>query len=150
MNFSYTILIPLIPLAVFLLLGIFNKKIKPAVSGYIGVFGLLASTLLSFYTAYQYFFVIGKVDGVYQTFVEKTVWMHFTETLHIDMGILIDPISIMMLIVVSVVSLMVNIYSIGYMKGDDGCTRFFAFLGLFSFSMYGLVLATNLFQIYIF
>ena len=150
MNFSYTILIPLIPLAVFLLLGIFNKKIKPTVSGYIGVFGLLASTLLSFYTAYQYFFVIGKVDGVYQTFVEKTVWMHFTETLHIDMGILIDPISIMMLIVVSVVSLMVNIYSIGYMKGDDGCTRFFAFLGLFSFSMYGLVLATNLFQIYIF
>ena len=137
-------------MAVFLLLGIFNKKIKPAVSGYIGVFGLLASTLLSFYTAYQYFFVIGKVDGVYQTFVEKTVWMHFTETLHIDMGILIDPISIMMLIVVSVVSLMVNIYSIGYMKGDDGCTRFFAFLGLFSFSMYGLVLATNLFQIYIF
>lgn len=150
MDITYTILIPLIPLAVFLLLGIFNKKIKPAVSGYIGVFGLLASTLLSFYTAYQYFFVIGKVDGVYQTFVEKTVWMHFTETLHIDMGILIDPISIMMLIVVSVVSLMVNIYSIGYMKGDDGCTRFFAFLGLFSFSMFGLVLATNLFQIYIF
>ena len=150
MDITYTILIPLIPLAVFLLLGIFNKKIKPTVSGYIGVFGLLASTLLSFYTAYQYFFVIGKVDGVYQTFVEKTVWMHFTETLHIDMGILIDPISIMMLIVVSVVSLMVNIYSIGYMKGDDGCTRFFAFLGLFSFSMYGLVLATNLFQIYIF
>ena len=150
MDITYTILIPLIPLAVFLLLGIFNKNIKPAVSGYIGVFGLLASTLLSFYTAYQYFFVIGKVDGVYQTFVEKTVWMHFTETLHIDMGILIDPISIMMLIVVSVVSLMVNIYSIGYMKGDDGCTRFFAFLGLFSFSMYGLVLATNLFQIYIF
>ena len=150
MDITYTILIPLIPLAVFLLLGIFNKKIKPTVSGYIGVFGLLASTLLSFYTAYQYFFVIGKVDGVYQTFVEKTVWMHFTETLHIDMGILIDPISIMMLIVVSVVSLMVNIYSIGYMKGDDGCTRFFAFLGLFSFSMFGLVLATNLFQIYIF
>ena len=111
MNISYTILIPLIPLAVFLLLGIFNKKIKPAVSGYIGVFGLLASTLLSFYTAYQYFFVIGKVVGVYQTFVEKTVWMHFTETLHIDMGILIDPISIMMLIVVSCFSFHFNSYS---------------------------------------
>lgn len=150
MNISYTILIPLIPLTVFLLLGIFNKKIKPAVSGYIGVFGLLASTTLSLYTAYQYFFVTGKVDGVYQTIVDKTVWMHFTETLHIDMGILIDPISVMMLVVVSVVSLMVNIYSRGYMKGDDGYTKFFAFLGLFSFSMYGLVLATNLFQIYIF
>jgi NADH-quinone oxidoreductase subunit L len=150
MNYSYTILIPLIPLTVFLVLGIFNKKIKPAVSGYIGVFGLLASATISFYAAYQYFFVSGKVDGVYQTFVDKTVWMNFTETLHIDMGILIDPISVMMLLVVSTVSLMVHIYSRGYMKGDEGYTKFFAFLSLFTFSMYGLVLATNLFQIYMF
>jgi len=133
-----------------LLLGIFNQKIKPAISGYIGVLGLLASALLSFYAAYQYFFVHGKVDGVYQTFVEKTVWMNFTDKLHIDMGVLVDPISVMMLIVVSIVSLMVHIYSRGYMKGDDGYTRFFAFLSLFTFSMFGLVLATNLFQIYIF
>jgi NADH-quinone oxidoreductase subunit L len=138
------------PLVIFLLLGIFRGKIKPAVSGYIGVFGLLVSTLVSFYIAYQYFFVSGKLNGVYQTFVDKTVWMKFTETLQIDMGILIDPISVMMLIVVSIVTLMVNIYSRGYMKGDEGYTKFFAFLGLFAFSMYGLVLATNLFQIYIF
>ncbi|MGB5498755.1 MAG: NADH-quinone oxidoreductase subunit L [Maribacter sp.] len=150
MNFNTIILIPLVPLAIFLLLGIFNQKIKPSVSGYIGVAGLLVSTLLSLNTAYQYFFVIDKVDGVYQTFVEKTVWMNFTDTLAIDMGVQIDPISVMMLIVVSIVSLMVHIYSRGYMKGDDGYTRFFAFLSLFSFSMYGLVLATNLFQIYIF
>tara|TARA_R110001583_G_scaffold27778_1_gene99031 strand:+ start:56133 stop:58052 length:1920 start_codon:yes stop_codon:yes gene_type:complete len=150
MNFTYTLLIPLIPLAVFLLLGIFNKSIKPAVSGYIGVAGLSTSTLLSFYTAYQYFFVHGKVNGVYQAIVQKTVWMNFTETLHIDMGLYIDPISVMMLVIVSIVSLMVHIYSRGYMKGDEGYTRFFAFLGLFSFSMFGLVLATNLFQIYIF
>ncbi|MDP3312687.1 NADH-quinone oxidoreductase subunit L [Lutibacter sp.] len=150
MNFNYVILIPLIPLAVFLLLGIFYKKIKPAVSGYIGVFGLLTSTVLSYYTAFQYFFVQEKVDGVYQTFVSKTTWMNFTDTLAIDMGILIDPISVMMLIVVSTISLMVHIYSRGYMKGDEGYTKFFAFLGLFSFSMFGLVLATNLFQIYIF
>jgi NADH-quinone oxidoreductase subunit L len=150
MNFSYIILIPLVPLAVFLLLGIFNQKIKPAVSGYIGVAGLLTSTLFSFYTAYQYFFVHGKINGVFQTFVEKTVWMNFTDTLRIDMGVLVDPISVMMLIVVSTVSLMVHMYSRGYMKGDEGYTKFFAFLSLFSFSMYGLVLATNLFQIYIF
>jgi NADH-quinone oxidoreductase subunit L len=150
MNISYIPLIPLVPLAVFLLLGIFNKKIKPSVSGYIGVIGLSISTALSLNAAYQYFFISGKVDGVYQTFVDKTVWMHFTDSLHIDMGILVDPISIMMLLVVSIVSLMVHIYSRGYMKGDDGYTKFFAFLSLFSFSMYGLVLATNLFQIYIF
>ena len=151
MNLIYTLLIPLIPLAVFLLLGIFNQKIKPSVSGYIGVFGLSISTVLSLYTAYQYFFVYGKsAAGVYQNFVEKTVWMHFTDTLHIDMGVFLDPISVMMLVVVSIVSLMVHIYSRGYMKGDDGYTKFFSFLSLFSFSMYGLVLATNLFQIYIF
>lgn len=150
MNISYTIAIPLIPLAVFLLLGIFNQKIKPAISGYIGVAGILTSTILSYYTAFKYFLVDGKVDGVYQTFVEKTNWMSFTETLHIDMGVLIDPISVMMLIVVSTISLMVHIYSRGYMKGDGGYTRFFSFLSLFSFSMFSLVLSTNLFQIYIF
>ena len=150
MDISYIPLIPLIPLAVFVLLGIFSQKIKPSVSGYIGVLGLLASAALSFYAAFQYFFVSGKVDGVYQTFVEKTVWLNFTETLHIDMGVLVDPISVMMLVVVSVVSLMVHIYSRGYMKGDDGYTRFFSFLSLFTFSMYGLVLATNLFEIYVF
>jgi NADH-quinone oxidoreductase subunit L len=150
MNIGYLLLVPLIPLAVFLLLGVFNKRIKPAVSGYIGVAGLAVSTLLSYYAAFQYFFVAGKVEGAYQAFVQKGVWMRFTETLHIDMGILIDPISVMMLVVVSTISLMVHIYSRGYMKGDAGYTRFFAFLSLFTFSMYGLVLATNLFQIYIF
>lgn len=150
MDFTYTILIPLIPLAVFLILGIFSLKIKENLAGYIGVAGLLASTILSFYTAYQYFFKVGKINGVYQTFVEKTVWMNFTDTLHIDMGVLIDPISVMMLVVVSTISLMVHLYSRGYMHGDPGYPRFFAYLSLFSFSMYGLVLATNLFQIYIF
>ncbi len=150
MNLINLLLIPAIPLTVFLVLGIFSHKIKPAVSGLVGVAGLATSTLLSYYTAWQYFFVQGKLDGVYQTFVEKITWMRFTETLHIDMGVLIDPISVMMLIVVSTVSLMVHIYSRGYMKGDDGYTRFFAYLSLFTFSMYGLVLATNLFQIYIF
>ena len=150
MEINYTVLIPLIPLTVFLLLGLFHRKIKPTISGYIGVLGIITSTILSFYTAYQYFFVYGKVDGIYQTFMEKTVWMNFTDTLHIDMGLLIDPISVMMLVVVSIVSLMVHIYSRGYMKGDDGYTKYFSFLGLFSFSMFALVLATNLFQFYIF
>ncbi len=150
MDFTYVIYIPLIPLAVFLLLGINYDKIKPAVSGWIGSLGLLTSLVLSCYTAYQYFFVVGKVDGVYQTFVHKWRWMSFTDTLQIDMGVLVDQISVMMLIVVSTISFVVHIYSRGYMKGDPGYTKFFAFLSLFTFSMLGLVLAANLFQIYIF
>lgn len=150
MNINYIIAIPVIPLAVFLLLGILHKRIKPLVSGYIGVAGLLSATVLSFIAAWNYFLVTGKVNGSFDTYVLSTVWMRFTESLHIDMGILVDPITVMMLIVVSVVSLMVHVYSRGYMKGDEGYTKFFAFLSLFTFSMYGLVLATNLFQIYIF
>ena len=151
MDFSYTILIPLIPFITFLILGIGSFKIKPKYAGIIGSLSLGTSLLLSLYTAYKYFIEIGKVDGVYQTYYGfKTVWMNFTPTLHIDMGILIDPISVMMLVVVTFISFLVNVYSNGYMKGDTGFTKFFAFLSLFSFSMLGLVLATNLFQIYIF
>ncbi|MEN8187077.1 MAG: NADH-quinone oxidoreductase subunit L [Bacteroidota bacterium] len=150
MDFTYTILIPLIPLAVFLLLGFNYVKIKPAVSGWIGSAGLFSSFVLSYYTAYKYFFEVGKVDGVYQQFVHKWRWMSFTDTLQIDMGVMIDQISVMMLVVVSTISFMAHLYSRGYMKGDPGYTRFFAFLSLFTFSMMGLVLATNLFQIYIF
>ena len=150
MDFSYTILIPLIPFAVFLLLGINYNRIKPAVSGWIGSLGLFTSLGLSYYTAYQYFFVVGKVGDVYQTFTQQWRWMSFTETLYIDMGVLIDQISVMMIVVVSTISFMVHLYSRGYMKGDPGYTKFFAFLSLFTFSMMGLVLAVNLFQIYIF
>ncbi|NOQ92808.1 MAG: NADH-quinone oxidoreductase subunit L, partial [Flavobacteriaceae bacterium] len=136
---------------VFLLLGLNYNKIKPAVSGWIGSLGLFTSLALSYYTAYQYFLVVGKnAEGVYQQFVYKWRWMSFTDTLQIDMGVMIDQISVMMLIVVSTISFMVHLYSRGYMKGDTGYTKFFAFLSLFTFSMMGLVLATNLFQIYIF
>jgi NADH-quinone oxidoreductase subunit L len=150
MNLNYIYLIPAIPLLVFFVLGIFFQKIKPAISGWIGVVGMAVSALISYIAAYHYFFVYGKKDGIYQTFISNNRWMNFTDTLHINMGVYVDSISIMMLVVVTTISLMVLIYSRGYMKGDTGYTKFFAFLSLFSFSMLGLVLATNLFQIYIF
>lgn len=150
MDISYTILIPLIPLAIFLLLGINYNRIKPAVSGWIGSAGLFITLIISYYTAYQYYFVSGKSGEVYQVFSEHWRWMSFTDSLYIDMGVMIDQISVMMLVVVSTISFMVHLYSRGYMKGDPGYTKFFAFLSLFTFSMMGLVLAVNLFQIYIF
>ena len=151
MDYSYTILIPLLPFITFLILGLGSFKIKPNLAGLIGSASLGTSLILSLYTAFKYFIEVGKTDGVYQTVLAfNSKWMNFTSTLHIDMGILIDPISVMMLVVVTLISFLVNIYSIGYMKGDPGFTKFFAFLSLFSFSMLGLVLATNLFQIYIF
>jgi NADH-quinone oxidoreductase subunit L len=56
----------------------------------------------------------------------------------------------MMMIVITTVSFMVNLYSLGYMKGEKGFQRYYAFLSLFAFSMLGLVMATNIFQMYIF
>jgi NADH-quinone oxidoreductase subunit L len=101
-------------------------------------------------TAYQYFIVIGETDGAYQAIHTATRWLTFTGSLHIDLGVYLDPISVMMLVVITTVSLMVHVYSLGYMKGEKGFQRYYAFLSLFSFAMLGLVVATNIFQMYIF
>ncbi|MFN8241068.1 MAG: NADH-quinone oxidoreductase subunit L [Bacteroidales bacterium] len=150
-NFGYTIWIPLIPIIVFLILGLTGHKLKAKLSGLIGTTGLGVVTLLSYFTAYQYFFAAEKVGDTFQKIEAFNItWLQFTDKLHIDMGVLLDPISVMMLVVISTVSFMVHIYSLGYMKGEKGFERFFAFLSLFTFSMLGLVLATNIFQMYIF
>ncbi len=150
-NATIIALIPLLPLAGFLLLGLFGRKIFKNSSGLIGTALLLTSTILALYTAYEYFFVYGKVDGVYQQFILlKLTWLEFSPGLSIDMGMAVDSISVMMLVVVTFVSLMVHIYSLGYMKGEERFPTYYAFLGLFTFSMLGLVLSSNIFQIYIF
>ena len=150
-NATIIALIPLLPLAGFLLLGLFGRKFFKTNSGIIGTALLLCSTILALYTAYDYFFVFGKVDGVYQQFVPfQMKWLEFSKSVSIDISLLIDPISVMMLVVVSFVSLMVHIYSLGYMKGEERFPVYYSFLGLFTFSMLGLVLAGNIFQLYIF
>lgn len=150
-NFSYTLWIPLLPLLMFLLLGLAGHKLKARLSGLLGTFGLGIITVLSYITAYNYFFVSGKTGDTFEKISAfNTTWLRFTENLQIDLGILLDPISVMMLIVVTTVSFMVHIYSLGYMKGEKGFERFYAFLSLFTFSMLGLVVASNIFQMYIF
>ena len=150
MNYaSYIILIPLLPLLGFIILGIFGKNHFRKSAGIIGSTILLVVTVLSFYTAWKYFF--GDNSGVYETLVPvKIEWLRFTAALSIDMGITLDPISVMMLVVVSFVSLMVHVFSLGYMKGEERFSTYYSFLSLFTCSMLGLVLASNIFQIYIF
>src|SRR6187455_978965 len=152
MNYaSYIALIPLLPLAGFLLLGLFGRKYFKTTSGIIGTGFLLVSTVLALFTAYNYFFVDGKVGDSYQTIIAvKYTWLSFSKDASIDMGIILDPISVMMLVVVTFVSLMVHIFSLGYMKGEERFPTYYAFLGLFTFSMLGLVVSSNLFQIYMF
>jgi NADH-quinone oxidoreductase subunit L len=148
---EYSLLIIATPFILFLLLGLAGMKMKPVVAGIIGTLGMGLCAVLSYTLAFQYFFGIGKIGGEWVGQIPFNIeWLKFTDKLHIDLGLLIDPISVMMLVVITTVSLMVHLYSLGYMKGEKGFQRYYAFLSLFSFSMLGLVVATNIFQMYIF
>ena len=147
--YSYTIFIMLLPLLSFLVLGLAGMKMQHKTAGLIGTCSLGLVPILSYTTAFQYF-TADRVNGVFQTFVPYNFTWLPLGNLHFDMGILLDPISVMMLIVISTVSLMVHIYSFGYMHGEKGFQRYYAFLSLFTMSMLGLVLATNIFQMYMF
>jgi NADH-quinone oxidoreductase subunit L len=144
-------LIPLLPLASFIILGLFGRTLFKNHSGIVGTFSLFVSFLFSTYTAFGYFFDYGKVDGVYRKLVPlQFSWLSFSNGLSIDIGFIVDPISVMMIVVVTLISLMVHIYSLAYMKGEERFPTYYSFLSLFTFSMLGLVLSSNIFQIYIF
>jgi NADH-quinone oxidoreductase subunit L len=150
-NYAYILLIPLLPFISFVLLGLYGKKMAPAFSGGIATILLLVSAFLSCKTAFQYFFKDGKVNGVYQKIEAfHFTWLSFSSGVSIDMSAIIDPVSAMMLVVVSFISLMVHLFSLGYMKGEERFATYYAFLGLFTFAMLGLVLSGNIFQVYLF
>ena len=119
---EYTILLLVLPFVSFLVLGIAGMKLRPAVAGAVGTAVLAVVTAVSYFAAWEYFFGIGRdAAGLYPTLVPwNTVWLPISDALHIDLGILLDPISMMMLVVISTVSLMVHVYSLGYMKGERG------------------------------
>lgn len=154
MEFSYTVAVLIIPIVMFLFLGIVGVKLSKKTAGLLGTCAMGVTTLIAYASALTYFFGTSQgqiVDGVRQQLaVLDVTWLQFTENLVIKLGILLDPISAMMLIVITTVSLMVHIYSLGYMDGEKGSQRYYAFLSLFTFSMLGLVVATNIFQMYIF
>lgn len=151
LDVKYIALIPLLPFISFILIALAGRRYFPKFCSLTGTATLLVSFLLSSTVAYQYFFQIGKVNGIYQKIIAlKYAWLSFSPTMSIDMGILLDPISVMMLLVVTFISLMVHIYSMGYMKEEPRIATYYSFLSLFTFSMLGLVLSSNIFQIYIF
>jgi len=152
MEYSYVFLILLLPALSFLVLGLAGMKMSHKVAGLIGTTVLGIVFALSIYTAYEYFFVNGRdAYGLYPTVTAfNLTWLKFSELLTFNIGFRLTPISVMMLIVISTVSFMVHIYSFGYMHGEKGFQRYYAFLSLFTMSMLGLVVATNIFQMYLF
>ena len=150
MEYSFVYLIPLLPLVSFLILGLAGMKMSHKTAGLIGTTSLGIVTLLSYVTAFHYFTAERCADGAFATLVPYNFTWLPLGNLHFDLGIMLDPISVMMLIVISTVSFMVHIYSFGYMHGEKGFQRYYAFLSLFTMSMLGLVVATNIFQMYLF
>jgi NADH-quinone oxidoreductase subunit L len=153
-SMNWVILIPLLPLISFIILGLFGRRHffgSKSLSGLVATTAIFVSAVLSVLVACNYFFHDGKVNGVYQQIIALSfTWLRFTPDLSIDMGIVLDPISVMMIVVVTIVSLMVHLYSMSYMKEEQRYGTYYAFLSLFTFSMLGLVLSTNIFQIYMF
>ncbi|MFM9056723.1 MAG: NADH-quinone oxidoreductase subunit L [Bacteroidota bacterium] len=141
------LLILLLPFCSFLLLGLAGRKRLSSLAGILGTTSLFISALLSVHSAWTYF---SSTSSYTPEIAWSMNWLQFSESLSIDMGVLVDPISMMMLVVVTVVSFMVHLYSLGYMKGDERFTTYYAYLSLFTFSMLGLVVSVNLFQMYMF
>ncbi len=134
------ILIPLLPLAAFLINIIFGKAVTKDKAHWIAILAVLGSFVLAVQTFTEV--LGGKVvnQDVYTWFVSGNF--------RVSVGFLIDQLSAVMLIVVTSVSLLVHIYSVGYMHGDTGYYRFFSYLSLFTFSMLMLVMGNNLLQLY--
>ena len=156
MDVTSPILILAIPLAMFLILGIAGCKMSHKLAGWLGTLGMGTVLVLAYSTAFTYFFsgspeFIDSATGErLQAVLFNYDWLQFTDSLKISLGFLLDPISAVMLVVITTISFMVHLYSLGYMHGEKGFQRYYAFLSLFSFSMLGLVVATNIFQMYIF
>ncbi len=154
MGITLPILILCLPLFMFLLLGIGGVKMSRKLAGVLGILGMGTTMTLAYIVAFTYFFSGSPdfiIDGIRQQYqVFDVTWLAFTDKLVVKLGFLLDPISALMLVVITTISFMVHLYSWGYMEHEGGFQRYYAFLSLFSFSMLGLVVATNIFQMYIF
>ena len=156
-NHSYWIL--LLPLLSFLINGLYLGKRNWKAAAYLAT-GCIGVSLLWVFglTATYYEQVVGNADlFMHQTAIAwEYNWMPIGSHAYLGfdlvakIGMLLDPISIMMLIVICTIAFLVNIYSIGYMKDDPSAGRFFALLSLFTFSMLGLVISTNILQMFVF
>ncbi|GAB1447014.1 NADH-quinone oxidoreductase subunit L [Bacteroidota bacterium] len=143
------ILIPLIPFLLFGIIGLAGRRLPEIFSAFLGIGGILASLLFSLHLSVSYF-----SEPVQGAFVLKEYfsfpWLSFSENLKISIGLVADPISMLMVVVICSVSLMVQWFSLTYMKGEERFQMYYAFLSLFTGSMLGLVLSSNIFQMYIF
>ena len=142
---THAYLIPLFPALAFLIIGPFTRQEK-------NLSAAIAITMMSLAFAFSVFVALATVNyqiTMNDPYVMKALWAQIGDV-KLTMGVLIDPLTAMMLVIVTLVSLLVYIYSVSYMEHDEGMGRFFAFISLFSASMLGLVVSVNFLQLYVF
>lgn len=133
-------IIPVFPLISFLILIIFGKRLKE-ISSKIAIFLTLSSFI------YSFIMLVDRFSA--PTYKAETIWLRIGE-IELTVGFEVNQLNALMLVIVSLVSFLVHMYSAGYMKGDDRFSVYYAYLGLFTFAMLGLVLSPNLLQTYLF
>lgn len=147
-NINLSIIILLLPLLGFVVVLFFGKRYPKIYLAEVGIITL--AFILSIIVG-----ISKLVNFPMQDLMYSFTWIDFGNVtnmgdLHIDLGIKIDNITAIMLFVVNIISMLVHIYSIEYMSGDKRYTRYFSYLGIFTFSMLGIVLTDNLLMMYIF
>ena len=142
-DMSLYLAIALIPLAGSLIAGLFGNKIGRAGAHTVTILGVAISTILSIYV------LCGFISGTRTKFDENIYTWLTMGGLDFSVGFLVDTLSAMMMVVVTSVSLMVHIYTIGYMKDEEvGYQRFFSYISLFTFSMLMLIMSNNFIQLF--
>ncbi|ASJ72315.1 NADH-quinone oxidoreductase subunit L [Granulosicoccus antarcticus] len=141
MKLLYT-LIPLAPLLAAIVTGLFGRRIGRDNAHRVTIAGVAFSLLLSVYAFFHV--VVGEAAPFNETLY---TWL-VSGNIKFEIGFLVDNLTVMMLLVVNFVSLMVHIYTIGYMHDDDGYQRFFSYISLFTFSMLMLVMSNNFLQLF--
>ena len=134
--------IPLAPLAGAILAGLFGRSIGRAGAHWVTILGVAVAFLLSVWV-----FKHHVLDGAADYNGSVYVWA-LSDGIQFEVGFLIDRLSVLMMLVVTFVSLMVHIYTIGYMADDPGYQRFFSYIALFTFSMLMLVMSNNFLQLF--
>ncbi|UCG77345.1 MAG: NADH-quinone oxidoreductase subunit L [Nitrospirota bacterium] len=138
---EYYLLIPFLPLAAFFINILLGRKILKTASHWISTLAVFGSMVIAYIT------VAGVIKGNTIN-ADLYTWITSGSDFRVSVGFLIDQLTAVMLVVVTTVSFLVHVYSIGYMHGEDGYYRFFAFLSLFTFSMLMLIMSNNLLQLY--
>src|SRR5690606_41916763 len=145
MNPNIDLWIPLLPLIGALVVGLpswFGRPIRRPLAHWITILSVAVSCALSLYVLHQHYW------GGAETYNGAVYTWAVADGIRFEVGFLVDRLTAMMMAVVTFVSLMVHIYTIGYMQDDPGYQRFFSYIALFTFSMLMLVMANNFMQLF--